>query len=77
MGVVRMLAGMAMPNKGHGDAGKHYTGDDRPALSPRGLQNEWNDSPRHFDNEKAAMSGAQPNENVNNSSWRGDGHNRF
>jgi len=77
MGVVRMLAGMTMPNKGHGDAGMRYTGDDRPALSPRGSQNEWNDNSRQLDHEKAAMSGAQPNENANGSSWRGDGHSRF
>ncbi|KAK0389992.1 hypothetical protein NLU13_3565 [Sarocladium strictum] len=77
MGIVRMLAGMAMPDKGHGDSSMRYTGDDRPALSPRGSQNEWNDSPHNFDHEKAAMSGAQPSQNANSTSWRGDGHSRF
>jgi hypothetical protein len=77
MGVVRMLAGMAMPDKGHGDGNMRYTGDDRPALSPRGAQGEWNNDPRQLDQEKAAMSGAQPNDYDHPSQWRGDGHNRF
>jgi hypothetical protein len=77
MGVVRMLAGMAMPDKGHGDGNRGYTGDDRPALSPRGAQGEWNNDPRQLDQEKAAMSGAQPNDYDHPSQWRGDGHNRF
>ena len=83
MGVVRMLAGMAMPDKGHGEGGgMRYTGDDRPALSPRGAQNEWNE-PAYGQgsgtlNEKGTtMSGAQPSAFSNSSSWRGDGHNRF
>jgi hypothetical protein len=77
MGVVRMLAGMAMPDKGHGDGNMRYTGDDRPALSPRGAQGEWNNDPRQLDQEKAAMSGAQPNDYDHPSQWRGDGHSRF
>lgn len=76
MGVVRMLAGMALPDKGHGDGNMRYTGDDRPALSPRGAQGEWNNDPRQLDQEKAAMSGAQPNDYDHPSQWRGDGHNR-
>jgi hypothetical protein len=77
MGVVRMLAGMAMPDKGHGNGNMRYTGDDRPALSPRGAQGEWNNDPRQLDQEKAAMSGAQPNDYDHPSQWRGDGHSRF
>lgn len=77
MGVVRMLAGMAMPDKVHGDGKMRYTGDDRPALSPRGAQGEWNNDSRQLDQEKAAMSGAQPNDYDHPSQWRGDGHNRF
>ena len=34
-GVTRMLAGMAMPNRGRAEGGLHYTGDGRPPLSPR------------------------------------------
>lgn len=77
IGVVRMLVGMAMPEKGSRDDGMHYTGDDRPSLSPRGAQSEWDSQgvgysgSRDIVNEKATMSGAQ------DSSWRGDSQNRF
>ncbi|KAL0940573.1 plasma membrane fusion protein prm1 [Colletotrichum truncatum] len=35
IGVIRALVGMAMPDKGRAEGGLRYTGDDRPALSPR------------------------------------------
>ncbi|OLN86280.1 Plasma membrane fusion protein PRM1 [Colletotrichum chlorophyti] len=35
IGVIRALVGMAMPDKGRGEGGLRYTGDDRPAMSPR------------------------------------------
>ncbi|KAM5345605.1 hypothetical protein ACJ41O_011466 [Fusarium nematophilum] len=34
-GVARTLAGMAVPDRGRAEGGMRYTGDDRPALSPR------------------------------------------
>ncbi|GJC96805.1 plasma membrane fusion protein PRM1 [Colletotrichum higginsianum] len=35
VGVIRALVGMAMPDKGRSEGGLRYTGDDRPAMSPR------------------------------------------
>ncbi|TEA14543.1 Plasma membrane fusion protein PRM1 [Colletotrichum sidae] len=35
IGVLRALVGMAMPDKGRGEGGMRFTGDDRPAMSPR------------------------------------------
>lgn len=83
IGVVRMLAGMAMREKGRAEGGMRYTGDDRPSMSPRGSQHEW-DEPTHAPytaqreivNEKATMSGAQPAYG-HPGSWRGDAHNKF
>lgn len=49
MGVARTLAGMAMPDKGRGEGGLRYTGDDRPPLSPRSPPNHEASSSR-FDN---------------------------
>ncbi|KAK7403686.1 plasma membrane fusion protein prm1 [Neonectria punicea] len=34
-GVARTLAGMATPDRGRAEGGMRYTGDDRPAMSPR------------------------------------------
>jgi len=61
LGVVRTLAGMAMPDKGRAEgAAMHFTGDGRPPLSPRQVQNDGDDFAR--DNNPAppvyAMSGA-------------------
>jgi flagellar basal body-associated protein FliL len=41
LGVARMLATMAMSDKGPADGGSHYTGEDRPPLSPRSEQRSW------------------------------------
>lgn len=35
IGVIRALVGMVVPDKGRGEGGLRYTGDDRPAMSPR------------------------------------------
>ncbi|KAJ6441717.1 plasma membrane fusion protein PRM1 [Purpureocillium lavendulum] len=58
MGVTRTLAGMAMPDKTHGEGGMRYTGEGRPPLSPRtaDLTNDPTWEPR---DEKAFMSGGQ------------------
>ncbi|KAF4776586.1 plasma membrane fusion protein PRM1 [Colletotrichum scovillei] len=44
IGIIRALVGMAMPDKGRGEGGLRYTGDDRPAMSPRS-------PPRSHDND--------------------------
>lgn len=42
MGVVRMLAGMATPDKTRAEGGgMRFTGEDRPPLSPRSQQQAW------------------------------------
>ncbi|KAJ0331425.1 hypothetical protein COL922a_011969 [Colletotrichum nupharicola] len=35
IGVIRALVGMVVPDKGRAEGGLRYTGDDRPAMSPR------------------------------------------
>lgn len=41
MGVSRMLAAMAMSDKGPANGGMRFTGDDRPPVSPRSDQRSW------------------------------------
>ena len=58
IGVTRTLAGMAMPDKTHGNGGMHYTGENRPPLSPRAA-NPANESTWEARDEKTLMSGGQ------------------
>jgi hypothetical protein len=39
IGVMRMLAGMAMPDRGRAEGGTRFTGEERPPLSPRSQAN--------------------------------------